>query len=85
MTERSDTSNRSTEVPPNDVDVVIIGSGAAGLSAALAARARGARRVLVAEAEGVHFCDVSDPASVTAAMDAAVAEGEHRPDRACGF
>jgi fumarate reductase flavoprotein subunit len=36
-----------------DVDVVVIGSGAAGLSAALAARARGARRVLVAEAEGV--------------------------------
>lgn len=36
-----------------DVDVVVIGSGAAGLSAALAARARGAQRVLVAEAEGV--------------------------------
>ena len=59
MTERSDTSNLSIKddapdaVPPNDVDVVIIGSGAAGLSAALAARARGARRVLVAEAEGV--------------------------------
>jgi NAD(P)-dependent dehydrogenase (short-subunit alcohol dehydrogenase family) len=28
----------------------------------------------VAEAEGVAFCDVTDPASVTAAMDAAVAE-----------
>lgn len=36
-----------------DVDVVIIGSGVAGLSAALSARARGARRVLVAEGEGV--------------------------------
>ena len=37
----------------SDVDVVVIGSGAAGLCAALAARARGAQRVLVAEAEGV--------------------------------
>lgn len=36
-----------------DVDVVIVGSGAAGLSAALSARARGARRVLVAEGEAV--------------------------------
>ena len=36
-----------------DVDVVVIGSGAAGLSAALSARALGAQRVLVAEAEGV--------------------------------
>lgn len=44
----------STQEPrERDVDVVIVGSGAAGLSAALAARARGAKRVLVAEAEGV--------------------------------
>lgn len=36
-----------------DVDVVVVGSGAAGLCAALAAREAGAARVLVAEAEGV--------------------------------
>lgn len=36
-----------------DVDVLVVGSGAAGLSAALAARDAGAARVLVAEAEGV--------------------------------
>jgi len=36
-----------------DVDVLVIGSGAAGLCAALAARQSGAERVLVAEAEGV--------------------------------
>lgn len=36
-----------------DVDVVIIGSGAAGLSAALAAHEAGARSILVAEAEGI--------------------------------
>src|SRR4051812_24301643 len=36
-----------------DVDVLVIGSGAAGLSAALAARESGAENVLVAEAEGV--------------------------------
>jgi fumarate reductase flavoprotein subunit len=36
-----------------DVDVLVIGSGAAGLSAALAARQAGAARVLVAEGEGV--------------------------------
>jgi succinate dehydrogenase/fumarate reductase flavoprotein subunit len=36
-----------------DMDVVVIGSGAAGLSAALAARDSGAPEVLVAEAEGV--------------------------------
>jgi fumarate reductase flavoprotein subunit len=36
-----------------DVDVVVIGSGAAGLCAALAAAEQGAARVLVAEAEGV--------------------------------
>ena len=44
-------TSRTTD--DRDVDVVVIGSGAAGLCAALAARARGARRVLVAEAEGV--------------------------------
>lgn len=38
---------------PADVDVLIIGSGAAGLTAALAAHDGGAGRVLVAEAEGV--------------------------------
>ena len=36
-----------------DVDVLVVGSGAAGLAAALAARENGAERVLVAEAEGV--------------------------------
>jgi flavocytochrome c len=36
-----------------DVDVVVIGSGAAGLAAALTARRCGAERVLVAESEGV--------------------------------
>ena len=36
-----------------DVDVLVIGSGAAGLSAALAARQAGAERVLVAEGEGI--------------------------------
>jgi fumarate reductase flavoprotein subunit len=36
-----------------DVDVLVVGSGAAGLSAALAARQAGAERVLVAEAEGI--------------------------------
>lgn len=36
-----------------DVDVVVIGSGAAGLTAALAAREAGAARVLVAEAEPI--------------------------------
>ncbi len=37
----------------SDVDVVVIGSGAAGLSAALAARQAGAERVLVAESEAI--------------------------------
>jgi flavocytochrome c len=37
----------------SDVDVLVIGSGAAGLSAALAARQAGAERVLVAEGEGI--------------------------------
>ena len=36
-----------------DFDVLVIGSGAAGLSAALAARQAGAERVLVAEGEGI--------------------------------
>jgi flavocytochrome c len=36
-----------------DVEVVIVGSGAAGLSAALAARELGAQSVVVAESEGV--------------------------------
>ena len=36
-----------------DVDVLVMGSGAAGLSAALAAREGGAESVLVAEAEGI--------------------------------
>ncbi len=36
-----------------DVDVLVIGSGAAGLAAAVAAYERGARRLLVAESEGV--------------------------------
>ncbi len=37
----------------HDMDVVIVGSGAAGLTAALAAHAGGCREILVAEAEGV--------------------------------
>jgi len=37
----------------SDVDVLVIGSGAAGLTAALAAREAGIERVLVAESEGV--------------------------------
>ena len=36
-----------------DVDVIVIGSGAAGLCAALTAVDRGATRVLIAEAEGI--------------------------------
>jgi flavocytochrome c len=40
-------------MPDFDVDVLVIGSGAAGLSAALAARQAGAERVLVAEGEGI--------------------------------
>jgi flavocytochrome c len=36
-----------------DVDVLVVGSGAAGLAAALSARENGAANVLVAEAEGV--------------------------------
>jgi flavocytochrome c len=36
-----------------DVDVLVLGSGAAGLAAALSARENGARSVLVAESEGV--------------------------------
>ncbi len=39
--------------PERDMDVVVVGSGAAGLSAALAAAQAGAPRVLVAEAEGI--------------------------------
>lgn len=37
----------------HDVDVLVVGSGVAGLAAALTARENGARSVLVAEAEGV--------------------------------
>jgi succinate dehydrogenase/fumarate reductase flavoprotein subunit len=39
--------------PINDVDVLVIGSGVAGLAAALSARESGAERVLVLEAERV--------------------------------
>ncbi len=49
----SDTTGTSDTAASRDVDVVVVGSGAAGLCAALSARARGARRVLVAEAEAV--------------------------------
>jgi succinate dehydrogenase/fumarate reductase flavoprotein subunit len=39
--------------PERDVDVLVVGSGAAGLAAALSARENGAGSVLIAEAEGV--------------------------------
>ncbi len=51
--ETIDTARPALGSDERDVDVVVIGAGAAGLCAALAARARGAQRVLVAEAEGV--------------------------------
>jgi len=38
--------------PERDVDVLVVGSGAAGLSAALSARENGARSVPIAESEG---------------------------------
>ena len=38
--------------PERDVDVLVVGSGAAGLAAALSARENGARSVLIAESEG---------------------------------
>jgi flavocytochrome c len=39
--------------PERDVDVLVVGSGAAGLSAALSARENGAQNVLIAESEGL--------------------------------
>ena len=39
--------------PRRDVDVVVVGSGAAGLAAALSARENGAQNVLIAESEGL--------------------------------
>ena len=39
--------------PERDVDVLVVGSGAAGLTAALSARENGARSVLIAESEGL--------------------------------
>jgi NADPH-dependent 2,4-dienoyl-CoA reductase/sulfur reductase-like enzyme len=36
-----------------DVDVLVVGSGAAGLAAALSARENGAQSVLIAESEGL--------------------------------
>src|SRR4051794_22082791 len=57
---------------------IFVTGAAAGIGLATADlfRAEGAtvHGVDVAEGEGVHRCDVSDPASVTAAVDAAVAE-----------
>ena len=57
---------------------IFVTGAAAGIGAATVElfRSEGATvyGVDVAEAEGVHHCDVSDPASVQAAMDAAVAE-----------
>ena len=41
------------DVATRDMDVIVIGSGAAGLAAALAAHEAGAERILVAEAEGI--------------------------------
>lgn len=40
-------------MPEFDFDVIVIGSGAAGLAAAVAAKEAGVERVLVAESEGV--------------------------------
>ena len=39
--------------PGRDVDVLVVGSGAAGLAAALSAREHGAQDVLIAESEGL--------------------------------
>jgi flavocytochrome c len=39
--------------PKRDVDVLVVGSGAAGLTAALSARENGAQNVLIAESEGL--------------------------------
>ena len=39
--------------PERDVDVLVVGSGAAGLTAALSARENGAQNVLIAESEGL--------------------------------
>src|SRR5271170_5661399 len=39
--------------PERDVDVLVVGSGAAGLAAALSARESGAQSVLIAESEGL--------------------------------
>ena len=47
-------ASTGAEIPDErDVDLVIIGSGGAGLCAALTAHERGAKRILVAESEGV--------------------------------
>lgn len=43
----------STVANERDVDLVVVGSGGAGLCAALTARDRGVERILVAESEGV--------------------------------
>src|SRR5258707_13890010 len=39
--------------PGRDVDVLVVGSGAAGLAAALSAREHGAQSVLITESEGL--------------------------------
>ncbi len=57
---------------------IFVTGAAAGIGEATAGLFRDEGGVVyavdIAEAAGVHRCDVSDPASVTAAMDAAVAE-----------
>ena len=47
--ETKDAKDDSTAAETEEVDVLVIGSGAAGLSAALAAKEAGAKRVLVIE------------------------------------
>jgi succinate dehydrogenase/fumarate reductase flavoprotein subunit len=67
-----------------DVDVVVVGSGAAGLSAALAARAAGAR-VMVAESESVIGGATRLSGGLVMAAGTDIQEGVHRPDDPAAF